>query len=305
MEFLERIMNGNQSLIGFVQRIIGYSLTGDTREQCFFVLYGEGQNGKTTFLETVKASLGDYAKQTSTETLMLKRSGSIPNDIARLTGTRCAIAMETESGKRLAEGLIKQLTGSDTVTARFLFKEWFEFKPTFKILLGCNHKPQIGGTDLAIWRRIKLIPFTVTIPEKEKDKKLLDKLRKESPGILRWAVEGCLSWQKQGLGEPSEVKAATEKYQREMDALGQFLTDCCTQKPGVQVGASEVYEAYRWWCKRNGDNPKNRTVFGRSMSQKGFKRGKDSQSRRVVYLGIALDDSAFRHGRNQQYGEKL
>ena len=227
LEFLSRIMDGNEQLIDFLQRAVGYALTGETSEQCLFIFYGSGANGKSTFLQTMSYVLGDYSMSTPTETLLVKRRGAIPNDVARLKGARFVIACEADAENRLAESLIKQMTGGDTISARFLHQEWFDFEPTHKVFFGTNHKPVIKGTDYAIWRRIRLVPFEITIPEGERDKNLPEKLKAEADGILAWAVQGCLVWQQQGLGVPEEVKAATDSYREEMDILGEFLKDRC------------------------------------------------------------------------------
>lgn len=226
--FLNRIFQGNQNLIVFLQRLVGYSLTGSTVEHCFAVMHGKGANGKTTLLDTICGILGDYAQTAAFTTFLTRKNdGGIPNDIARLRGARLVCATEGEQGRALAESAIKQLTGGDRVAARFLHREYFEFRPTFKILLGTNHKPRIKGTDLAIWRRVKLIPFTETIPEDRQDRKLPEKLRAEAPGILAWAVRGCLDWQREGLGIPDEVRTATQAYRQEEDIVGQFIAECC------------------------------------------------------------------------------
>ena len=196
--FLYRIMAENQRLINFVQRLVGYSLTGKVNEQILILLFGTGANGKSTFMEIIRALFGDYAQQTDFSTFLLQKYDTIRNDLARLKGARLVSAIEVDSGRKLAEGLVKQVTGGDTITARFLHREYFEFKPNFKIWLATNHKPEIRGSDYAIWRRIKLVPFDVTIPEEEQDRQLLSKLMTELDGILTWAVEGCLKWQRNG-----------------------------------------------------------------------------------------------------------
>ena len=288
LSFLDRIMKGDEELIEFLHRAIGYSLTGDTGAQCFFILFGTGANGKTTFLETIRRLFGDYAKHTPTDTLMLKRPGTIPNDLARLHGVRFVTATETEANRHLGEEQVKQLTGSDIVVARFLHREFFEYRPAFKLFLATNHQPIIRGDDHAIWRRIKLVPFAVRIAKKERDPDLQAKLCEELPGILRWSVEGCRIWLRKGLGEPTSITTATDEYRREMDSVRSFLTDCCERKPGGSVGATPLYEAYRWWCKRNGLDAGNPTAFGRSMTSKGFERRRHPKSRRKLYVGLRL-----------------
>ncbi|MBN1975953.1 MAG: DNA primase [Anaerolineae bacterium] len=284
--FLDRVLAGNQELIDFLCRAVGYSLTGSTREQCLFILYGTGANGKSTFTEAVRGLLGDYAQQTPVDTLMIKRGQTIPNDIARLKGARLVTASEAEEGQRLAESLVKQMTGGDPLAARFLHAEWFEFVPEFKAWLATNHKPAIYGTDNAIWRRIRLIPFTVTIPPEDQDRDLGRKLRAELPGILAWAVRGCLEWQRVGLGAPEEVREATKEYRAEMDRLGGFLDDCCVIDDKAQAGASELYLAYSEWCEGNGERAVSGTRFGRQLAERGF--DKERTNRGNVYYGVGL-----------------
>jgi putative DNA primase/helicase len=257
--FIDRIMQDDKGnvridLVEFLQKAVGYALTGDISEQVMFVLHGAGRNGKSTFINTIKDLLGDYARQASTETFVTKQNtGNANTDIARLKGSRLVSAVESEQGKRLAESLVKQLTGGEPITARFLYQDEFEFKPSFKIFFTTNHKPEIRGTDKGIWRRIKLIPFTVTIPTEEVDTKLDEKLKKELPGILRWAVEGCLKWQRQGLEEPKEVREATEGYREEMDVLLHFVKDCCVINPRTKVASKNLYQEYTKWCEDNGE----------------------------------------------------
>ena len=246
-------MNGNEKLIAYLQKAVGYTLTGDTSEQVLHFLYGLGANGKSTFLETIMAMLGDYAKQTSTETILVKKmTGGIPNDLAGLKGARLVSAQEVESGRRLAESLVKQLTGGDTISARFLHGEFFDFKPTFKLWISGNSKPVVRGGDYAIWRRIRLIPFTVQIPPEEQDRRLSEKLRGELPGILNWSLAGCLAWQREGLTPPEEVTAATESYRDEMDIIGQFIGERCLMGPEYKVTAKKLYAAFVEWSELHG-----------------------------------------------------
>jgi len=271
--FLHKIMNGNTNLIQFLQRAIGYTLTGDTGEQCLFILYGSGANGKSVFLDTVSALFGeDYSQNTPSSTLMVKRNEGIPNDIAALRGSRLITAIEAEEGQRLAESLVKSMTGGDKMTARFLRGEFFSFIPEFKLFLATNHKPQIRGTDGAIWRRINLIPFEVTIPPEERDRNLSAKLRNELPGVLNWAITGCLQWQKQGLGVPSAVKDATSVYRDEMDAIGAFLEDACTVHGDAKVSASDLYREYTVWAEENGERALNKRQLSLRLGERGFTR---------------------------------
>jgi putative DNA primase/helicase len=284
--FLSRILAGDGELIRFVQKVIGYSLTGSTQEQCLFILYGAGANGKSTLIQTISALLGDYARQTPTETLLIQRGDGVRNDLARLQGARFVSAVEVEGGRKLAEALVKQLTGGDTITARFLYGEHFEFQPMFKLWLAVNHKPVVQGTDHAIWRRLRLIPFTVTIPAAEQDKRLTEKLQAELPGILRWAVEGCLLWQQEGLEPPAAVHRATGDYRAEMDVIAAFIRDCCVVEPQRQVSTSELYAEYRGWCEQMGESAVTQKAFGTALRERGCTPGRTSGGR--LWVGIAL-----------------
>ena len=285
--FLERVLPGEE-LRGFVQRAAGYSATGDTSEQCMFIHHGPGANGKSTFQETVSAALGDYAMRTPTETLLVKRAGGVPNDVARLKGARFVTASETEEGRRLAESLVKDLTGQDTISARFMWAEWFDFKPTHALHLSTNHKPEIRGTDAAIWRRIRLIPWAVTIPPAEQDKKLPEKLRGELPGVLAWIVRGCSKWLREGLKAPKEVRQATRAYRAEMDVLAAFLADCCQRDEDEEESAGELWGAWKRWCEETGEQVGTQKRFGGQLAERGFLNHRDSRTGRKVWSGVSL-----------------
>jgi putative DNA primase/helicase len=282
--FLQRIFKGDKEVITFIQRAVGYSLTGNIGEQCLFFLHGTGKNGKSTFTGTLQALAGDYSSKTLTDTLMVKYyDGGINNDLARLAGARAVIAAELEEGKRLNESLVKDLTGGDTITARYLHREYFEFMPAFKLWMYGNHKPIIRGTDEGIWRRIKLIPFTVTIPEPERDPDLPEKLKAELPGILAWAVAGCKAWQREGLQTPSEVNAATIAYRAEQDTLAAFLSECCIIGTGYKVTSGELFDVYQKW-----GGELNRRRFSSAMAERGFVTlGRDGAGR-ALYHDIGL-----------------
>ncbi|MDP2603322.1 MAG: phage/plasmid primase, P4 family [Deltaproteobacteria bacterium] len=266
--FVQRVTGDNAELANYLQKAVGYSLTGSIQEQVLFILYGTGANGKSTFLVSILSLLGNYACQTPTETLLTKWGDRIPNDIARLKGARFVTAAEAESGKQLAEAMVKQLTGGDKITARFLYGEFFEFHPTFKLFLAVNHKPTIRGSDHAIWRRIRLVPFNVTIPPDEQDKTLIEKLKKEQRGILRWAVDGCLLWQKEGLEPPEPVKNATDEYRSEMDMVADFIAERCELVPGAKTPFKKLYEAYKAWCSINGEDSMSKKEFGRCLTER-------------------------------------
>lgn len=280
-----------ERLMRFLQRAVGYALTGVTSEDCLFLLYGHGRNGKSRFLEALHALLGPYAKTADMRTFLMQERDTVRNDLADLYGVRCVSASEVQEGQRFSEGLVKQLTGGDRIKARFLFQEYFEFVPQFKLFLACNHKPVIRGTDLAIWERIKLIPFTVTIPPAERDKELGTKLRAELEGLLAWAVRGCLAWQQEGLGTPREVTQATQAYQAEMDILGHFFEACCLMSPTARVKTGDLYHVYTHWCDRNRETALSPQGFGRQLSGRGFEQHKGTGGTRY-WLGIGLRESA-------------
>jgi putative DNA primase/helicase len=291
LKFLNCIFENNQNLISYIQRAVGYALTGVIREQCLFFLYGVGSNGKSTFLGVIQDVLGDYARDTPTESLMIKQNEGVSNDIARLKGARFVTAVEAEADKRMAESLVKRLTGGDMITARFMRQEFFQFRGTFKIFLAANHKPGIRGTDDGIWRRIKTIPFLVRIPDSEQDKDLPEKLKEESEGILAWLVKGCLDWQKNGLGEPEEVKQATSDYRDEMDILGPFLQDCCLLNPMATTRAADLYKAYLAYCESMRDKPVSQTRFGRLIVDRpGIRKRRIGGSGAKGYDGIGVRD---------------
>ncbi len=286
---LNKIMAGNDNLIQFLQKAFGYSLTGDTSERIIFFQWGSGANGKSVTNDAIAMIMGDYAMRTPTETLLLKRNDGIPSDIARLKGARFVYASEVEQGKRLAESLIKDISGGDKISARFLHQEWFEFYPEFKLWLGTNHKPIIRGTDKAIWDRIRLIPFIVRIPENEKIPKteLFEKFEGEKDGIFSWLVAGCLKWQKEGLGMPKEVKAAITEYRNEMDVLGDFVEDRCITGESIQVKVKDIYNEYEGWAEANGEKPLSKKIFGIKLDEKGFDVYRGSRGVRFrVGIGI-------------------
>lgn len=284
--FLTRITGGDQSLMGYLQKAVGYSLSGDTREQCFFLLYGTGENGKSTFVDTIGAMLGDYSSTADFSTFMLSKHDGIRNDIARLMGVRFVSAIEAKGQRRFDEVLLKHLTGQDIVTARFLFREFFEFRPVFKLWVAANHKPRIDGVDHAMWRRVRLIPFEVKIQEQERIKNFADKLKSELPGILAWAVNGCLESQKAGLVTPDKVKVATTGYREECDILGGFLDDCCIIDPKATVEFTALYARYTTWCAANSEKPSDGRWFARYLTERGYEGGKNSGKR--IRKGLCL-----------------
>jgi putative DNA primase/helicase len=286
--FLERILP-DPTLRWFLQKVIGYCLTGLTTEQVLFALYGFGANGKSTFAEVLFAMLGEHAAAASPRLLVVEKHSEHPTAIANLHGRRLVVTQEIEAGHRFDEALVKQLTGSDRLTARYMRQDFWSFTPTHKLIVCCNHKPGIQGTDLAIWRRIHLIPFTVSIPAEEQDKHLLDKLKTELPGILAWAVRGCLVWQHEGLVPPKAVVEATEEYRVENDEVAQFLADTCGVDETYRVSSTSLYEAYIAWASSNGiRNPLSQKALAPRIRERGFDRSETHHPHRVWWMGLGL-----------------
>ncbi|MEW4150061.1 phage/plasmid primase, P4 family [Bacillus thuringiensis] len=286
MDFLHQIFDGDQQLIEYIQRAIGYSLSGSTEEQVMFILHGNGRNGKSVFLDVIIEIFGNYATNIQPQTIMVKQQSSGANsDIARLDGARLVTTTEPNEGVRLDEGLVKQLTGGDQVTARFLYENEFDFMPQFKLWMATNHKPIIRGTDDGIWRRLAIIPFTVQIPKVQVDKRLKHKLRREVRAILHWAVEGYMKWRKDGLQEPQVIQDQREEYRTEMDAIEAFIEECCECEVQGKVQAKTLYQIYRDWASENGQYMMSNTKFGREMGKKFHKyKGSDGN----YYTGIEL-----------------
>ncbi len=280
---LERVMP-DPEVRAYFKRLVGYALTGDVSEHVLPVLYGTGANGKSTVLNTLLAALGDYGMQAPPDLLIAKRDAH-PTELADLHGQRFVASIEVEDGRRFAESLVKQLTGGDRIKARRMRENFWEFDPTHKIIMAVNHKPVIRGTDLGIWRRIHLVPFTETILPEEQDKQLPEKLRAELAGILAWAVQGCMEWQREGLRPPAAVLAATDEYRQEMDTLAAFISERCVKGPNLNVQAKPLYDAYKDWCEENGERYENNNTFSRQLTERGYEREK---GKHVRYFGLAL-----------------
>ena len=301
LKFLDEVCNGDKDLVHYLQKCIGYSLTGSVREQCAFFLYGIGNNGKSTFLETIADMLGDYAANAQPDTIMMKKFGDngAGSDIARLRSSRMVTTEEPTEGVRLNEGLIKQLTGGGKVTCRFLYGDEFEYSPEFKIWIATNHKPIIQGTDVGIWRRIRLIPFEVNIPAEKVDKQLKYKFREEMPQILRWAVEGCMMYHREGLEPPKCVQDSTAEYKAEMDLIATFMEACVVIDYTAQevIPANELYSIYTEWAKANNEYVMtSRKFFGEFGKRTPEKRRISSG---IVYQKLRLTDFAKKFQRKQ------
>lgn len=297
LKFLDDVTAGDKELQDYIQRSVGYSISGSNREQCAYFLYGMGNNGKSTFLDTIADLLGNYAMNVQPDTIMLQSrlgssGGGANSDIARLKSARFITCEEPTEGMRLNEGLLKQLTGGSRVTARHLYGDEFEFTPEFKIWIATNHKPTIRGTDFGIWRRIKLIPFEVNIPKDKVDKNLKYKLREEFPQILAWAVEGCRKWQQDGLHEPARVLEATKEYKQEMDLVAGFIEQCVMINYDAvnHIMASDLFNVYRQWAKQNNEYEMSSKKFFTEVQKKLPEKGRSGKG--IYYGKIELTDYA-------------
>jgi putative DNA primase/helicase len=271
-DFISEITDDDRFLRDYLMRIVGYGLTGEIGEKCLFFLYGPTDTGKTTFIETIRTMMGDYAKTSEFQTFLSSRNKSaIRNDIARLEKARFVSASEAAKDQVFDEPVIKLITGGDTVIARFLYKEFFEFKPEFKIFLASNHLPKVSGGDDAIWNRILVVPFQIQIPQEKQDKDLRKKFEREMPGILNWAISGNKRYQTRGMPPPQKVVDAVRRYRDESDILLQFISERCEVEKDAFEKTADLFEAWREWCKemRIGEGTKN--SFGRAMTNYGFK----------------------------------
>jgi putative DNA primase/helicase len=283
---LQTIFAGKEEMIRHVQKLLGYALTGDVREQLLIVLWGGGANGKTTLVNAVMEALGEgYAIKAGRDLLMARKMDKHPTQLARLFGKRLVVATETQEAGRLDEATVKELTGSDPVAARRMFENLWQFNPTHKLFLVTNHRPDITGTDEGIWRRVHLVPFRVRIPDDQQDKGLADKLRAELPGILAWCVGGCLLWQQEGLKAPEEVQAATKAYRSEQDVLAAFIAECCDVQQELKCRATTLYAAYKAWADRGGEGPINQRHFGRALKERGYESYTNNGT---MYRGICV-----------------
>ena len=289
--FIEEITCGDKSLQLYLQRMIGYCMTAYTKEQCMFFLYGNGSNGKSVFVDTIAYMLGEYAASCQPETVMMRdRNNTARGDLARLKGARMVVTSEPNDGCRLDEGIVKQMTGGteNKLTARFLYGREFEFSPEFKIVMSTNYKPVIKGTDNGIWRRVRLIPFTAEFTKENRDPQLTEKLRRELPGILNWAIAGAVGWCKEGLPPCAIIDEAGQEYRSEMDRVQQFLDDCTTRSESSSTQASTLYKCYKAWCSEQGDRfPVGSTKFFMELKRRFKSRKTEAYNE---YIGIKIND---------------
>lgn len=274
LQFLDEITAGDADLQSYLRRVLGYALTGDTREHALFFGYGTGRNGKSVLLKTVADILGNYHKTASVDTFTASNTDRHPTDLAGLQGARLVSAIETEEGRRWAESRIKTLTGGDRVAARFMRQDFFEFTPQFKLVIAGNHKPSLRSVDEAIRRRFHLIPFAVTIAAEEADAELPEKLKAEWPGILAWMIEGCLEWQREGLKPPQAVLEATAAYLEAEDAIAAWLDDKCERDGRAWESLGDLFASWSGWADRAGETVGSQKRFAQTLEARGFMRHK-------------------------------
>ena len=274
-------------MIDYLQRVAGYCLTGDVSEQALFFFHGAGGNGKGTFINTLSSILGDCATVAGMETFTASKGDRHPTDIASLHGARLVTAQETEKGRAWNEVRINALTGGDPISARFMRQDPFTFKPIFKLMIAGNHKPSLKSVNDAARRRFNIIPF-IHKPASP-DKQLPDKLKAEWPGILRWCIEGCLEWQRQGLNPPAIVRGATETYFDEQDTFAQWLDECCDTGAIKSDTAAALFASWKAWAERNGEVAGDSRDFTQAMLKGGFEQVRHTPNHRGQrgFLGIS------------------
>ncbi|MBU3621975.1 phage/plasmid primase, P4 family [Polynucleobacter sp. CS-Odin-A6] len=293
LKFLNEIFIGDQDVINYVQKALGYSLTGDVSEELLHFCYGHGKNGKSVMANVIVKIMGDYVQTANFDLLALKESGAT-NDVARLAGARLVMANETRENQRLDDQKLKALVSTEKITARFMYAEFFEFWPQFKIWLRGNYKPIITDSSNGAWRRMRLIPFEYQVPEDKTDHKLEEKLLAEKEGILAWMIDGCYRWQQEHLPAPKRIEDASRVYQEESDMLGEFLEDCCEVGAGKSESQKSVFGTYRMWANKNGTHPVTQKSFTRQLGSRGVdtKRVKAQGETNRFYIGLELNEKA-------------
>jgi len=299
-QFLYESANGDEELIAYLQRLMGYALTGSTQEQILAFIHGPTRTGKSTFLDTIASVFGTYHEAAAAETFSASRNRGVPADIAALAGARLVTASETQEGKAWDTQRVKSLTGGDRVSARFLYQDYFTYTPKHQIIITSNHEPTVEGVDEALMRRLHIIPFEHQVPKDAVDRLLKEKLAEESPGILQWAIDGCLTWLEEGLNPPPVVLQRTEEYRDEEDLVGRFLEERCETDDESFVSRKQLWDAWSRWCNRRGEHDQVGSVktihkkFRPRMVEYGFDNTRqmvDGKYRRG-YEGLALTSEA-------------
>lgn len=289
LDVLNKVTAGDAEMQAYLKRMCGYCLTGSIREHALFFAFGTGGNGKGVMINTLTGILKAYAAVASMETFTASQSDRHPADLAMLRGARLVTAQETEEGRRWAESRIKAMTGGDPITARFMRQDFFTFEPVFKLLIAGNHRPGLRGVDEAIRRRMNLLPFTVTIPASDRDPDLPEKLKAEWPGILQWAIDGCLEWQQDGLAAPLAVVAATADYLDAEDAMATWLAECCEAEPNRNVDplpSSLFYSSWRTWSEAAGEHAGSQKRFTQAMVSRGYESERITKGMDKGKMGI-------------------
>lgn len=289
--FLSEIMGGDLELVDFAQRLAGYILAGARGEHLLVILWGRGANGKSVFVGTLQALLGDYATSGSPDLLISKHGTDHPTALADLQGRRLVVVSETGEGGRLNEERAKLLTGGDRITARRMRQDFYEFEPTHQLVVQTNHRPIARGTDEGLWRRVRLVPFSVTIPPEKRDKRLQEKLQHELPGVLNWALEGLKKYQAEGFRTPQAVTLATAGYRSDSDQIGSFIGDCCILADHATATSKELYGAYTAWCQDSGERAQPRNIFAMRLQERGIEQARTGVARKWRGIGLLSDAS--------------
>lgn len=286
LAFLDEVLGGDAELLAYLKRFCGYCLTGTTDAQMFLFLHGQGANGKSVFLKIISTILGTYAATAALETFMASKSDRHLTELAGLRGARLVLVPETEAGRAWAEGRIKSITGGENIRANFMRQNHFEFTPQFKLVVAGNHRPELRRTGESMRRRLHLVPFSVTIPPDRRDSHLAEKLLAEADGILGWMIEGCLEWQRDGLGPPASITAAVNDYMEDEDVIGQWISEQCSVGGLARATASELYRSWSLWATAGGYEPGSQKILGAQLRERGFKPGRVGGGR--GWQGIAL-----------------
>jgi putative DNA primase/helicase len=299
LAFLDRVCGGDAELVAYLRRVLGYTLTGLTREHALFFGYGTGANGKGVLLSTMAAILGDYHRTAAIETFTVSNNDRHPTDLAGLRGARLVTATETEEGRRWAESRIKTLTGGDMITARFMRQDFFDFQPAFKLFITGNHKPSLRSVDEAIRRRFHLIPFAVTIPEDERDPELVEKLKAERGGTLRWLIQGCLEWQAIGLRPPKAVLSATAAYLEAEDAIAAWLDEKCERDRNAWAASSTLFASWSAWANAASEFVGSQRKLTQALEARGFTAKNTNKARGMLGLRVISDEVVQPFGRER------
>lgn len=300
LEFLDQVTNSDRELIGYLQRVGGYALTGSIREHALFFAYGTGGNGKGTFLNIIQWIMGDYAVVSPSETFMARQGSAHLTELARLQGARLVVAQETSDGKSLDSARVASITGGDPITANFMRQDHFTFNPQFKLFISGNHKPGLQNVTQAMKRRFNMIPFDVEISKDKMDQELPEKLRAEAPGILRWLIDGCLWWQDKKLNSPVAVKVATDDYFEAEDAFSQWAEECCTKRPDDWAAVSELFKSWEKWAKAAGEFVGSQKRFSQALISRGFPAERINQQRAFRRIAVIVPPS-----RTEPEGDRL